>query len=158
METMKHQRAPQGRGRHEFTAVDAVLLMLVLITVVGAVFGWVYQALDDNTDLESHWVVTFRVTDTHHAVTDGLVVGDRLYVAQDDSFLGYLRNDLRVQAPDDEPDYVTGTGSMLCSGVLEDRSLIIGDDRCLTPGDTLVIRTEREIFTVTVLEIAQSGK
>lgn len=163
METMKNQRTPRGGGRkNEFTTVDAVVILLVLMTVIGAVIGWVYQATTDRDDaLQATYIVTFRICETHRVVIDGLTVGDAVYVMEDGSLLGYLRDDLVVQngSDDQNPDLgVTGVGSILCSGLLEGRSLELDDGRCLTPGNTLLLRTEREFLTVEILEITATGK
>lgn len=164
METMKNRPSPQRKGKKsEFTAVDAVVLLLVLVTVLGAVLGWVYQALDDGSDLDegAAYAVTFRISETHRDVADGLSVGDAVYLIEDGSFLGYLRDDLAVQDETDAayPDRVTGTGSMVCVGNINGRSLELGDGgRCLTPGDTLLVRTEREFLTIDILEIVSAGK
>ena len=163
METMKNSPSPARKGKKKFTTVDAVVLLLVLVTVVGAVFGWVYQTMDDDSylDEEAMYVVTFRVAETHRDVLGGLSVGDAVYFIEDGAFLGYLRDDLTVQDKTDAApaDLVTGTGSMVCVGHVNGRSLDIdGSGRCLTPGDTLVVRTEREMLTVEVVEIVSTGK
>ena len=164
METMKNSPAPGRKGKKsEFTAVDAVVLLLVLVAVVGAVFGWVYQALDNGSELDESatYAVTFRISETHGDVVDGLAVGDAVYLLEDGSFLGYLRDDLSVCDVTDAAyaDRVTGTGSMVCLGNISGRSLELGEGgRCLTPGDTLLVRTEREFLTIDILEIVSTGK
>ena len=163
METIKNQRASRNGGRkNEFTTVDAVVILLVLMTVIGAVIGWVYQATADRDDaLQATYILNFSVCETHRSVIDGLTVGDAVYVMEDGSLFGYLRDGLAVQDGSDaqNPDVgVTGMGSVLCSGQLDGRSLEMDDGRCLTPGDTLVVRTERELLTIEVLEIVSTGK
>ena len=163
METMKNSPSPARKGKKKFTTVDAVVLLLVLATAVGAVFGWVYQAMDDDSflDEEVNYAVTFRVTETHQDVISGLSAEDALYFMEDGAFLGYLRDDLTVRPVTDaaSANYVTGTGSMVCVGELNGRSLNVDDsDRCLTPGDTLIVRTERELLTIEIMEIVFAGK
>ena len=165
METMNQKPSPWRKGKKsKFTTVDAVILLLVVVTVVGTIIGWVYQATNDGPafDEGTTYAVTFRIAETHRSVLDGLSVEDSVYLAEDGNFLGYLRSDLAVQdGPDAQnPDYgVTGTGSMVCVGNINGRSLELdGCNRCLTPGDTLVVRTERELLTIEVLEIVPVGK
>ena len=165
METKNRKPASWRREKKsEFTTVDTVILLLVLVTVLAAVIGWVYQSMDDDFafDEGTNYAVTFRILETHRSVLGGLEMGDALYFTEDGSFLGYLRDDLVVQdGPDAQnPDYgVTGTGSIICVGIVNGRSLELDDsNRCLTPGDTLIVRTEREMLTVEVVEIVSTGK
>ncbi len=155
METRKQKRSP--RARSEFTAVDTAILLLVLLTLGGTIFGWVYQSLtaDEAVEDGTTYAVTFRIASTHRRVTEGLAAGDKLYDS-DGNFLGYLRDDLTVSDDTDArlSDRVVGNGSMVCSGRLDGRSLLIGDmDHYLTPGDTYCIHTEEEILTVYILKI-----
>lgn len=165
METMNHKPTSGRKGKKSaFTTVDAMVLLLVLVTVLAAVFGWVYQAMDKDLELDrgTTYVVTFRISETHRSVLDGLGVGDTVYLVEDGSFIGYLRSDLVMQDGPNvkNPDYgATGTGSMICVGDINGRSLELDNsNRCLTPGDTLIVRTERELLTIEVLEITSTSK
>ncbi len=153
----KIPRRPASGGG--VTAVDIVIIILLLAVTFGTIFGWVYEALDDdlNSEIGYTFVVSFRIAETHREVLDGLTKGDQLYFAEEGDFLGYLRDDLKVADSASAPtalDRVTGTGSMVCVGNDQNRSLRVGDsDRYLTPGDTLWIRTEREVLSVYILDI-----
>ncbi len=160
MENKKQKRTTyRAGGKGRFTAVDTVLLILVVVLLVGTVAGWVWQTVvaDEATEEGITYAVSFRIASTHRQVTEGLSVGDRLYSTSGE-FIGYLRDDLAVY-DDSEAELanrVTGTGSMVCVGHMDGRSLRVGDvERYITPGDTLKIHTEREILTVYILKISE---
>lgn len=162
METKNHKPSLWRKGK--FTTVDAVILLLVVVMVVGAVIGWVYQAVNKGSAFDEGltYVVTFRISETHRSVLGGLSVGDAVYLVEDGSFVGYLRSDLSVQYGSDARNFdydVTGSGSMICVGDINGRSLKLDNsNRCLTPGDILIVRTERELLTIEVLEITSTSK
>ncbi len=146
-----------------FTAVDLVIVLAIVITLVGTVFGWVYESVrnEGGDGIGYTYAVTFRVETTHAEVLEGLACGDSLYLVSEDCFLGYLRDDLAVREltatdPTAPRTHVTATGSMVCVGNAEGRSLRVnGCDRILTPGDTVRVRTERETLTVRILTVTE---
>ncbi len=157
----KQHTSRRSDKKHRFTAVDSVLLILAVAAVFGTVFGWVYQTVTTEEKQESGitYAVSFRIASTHHKVIDGLQVGDVLYTMEGEP-IGYLRDDLKSYADSTSPyaGHAVATGSMVCIGNQTNRSLQVGEEnRCLTPGDTLKIRTEREILTVYILDITEVG-
>ncbi len=151
----KHRRSGK---RGEFTSVDIAVLILVVVSLFGTVFGWVYQSvIDDRAQThENDYVVSFRLEQTHRKVAEGLTPGDTVYTVSDGLPLGILRDDMVLHDAEDGTgiDRVIGTGSMVCSGVEDGGSLSVAGEVChLTPGDTLRIRTEREYVTVFIVAI-----
>ena len=60
METKNHKPSLWRKGK--FTTVDAVILLLVVVMVVGAVIGWVYQAVNKGSAFDEGltYVVTMK--------------------------------------------------------------------------------------------------
>ncbi len=156
----KTARPKSAKGR--FSAVDVAIVILVIASLVGTVIGWIYEAGQQKTKLENddRFFVSFRMEDVHREVWNGLSVGEKLYFVDDDTFLGYLRDDWAITATlgDETEERISCTGSMVCVGEMPSRTLVLGTDgRRLTPGQILEIRTESEILTVQILEIRQVG-
>ncbi len=155
----KYTRKRSGGG---FSVTDLVILFVVLAVTACTVFGWIYEARKEkeNVRVGDTCVVTFRIEATHREVLEGLTMGEPVYRLSDDSFLGYLRDDLTISEVVDAPSYlrrVTGKGSMVCVGYENDRTVQIGENT-LTPGDVLELRTDREKLTVYILDVVKTDE
>ncbi len=160
MENKKPKHIKHRSSGSRFGVMDLVILIVVGMATFGTIFGWVYESLnrEDEEQRTDTCVVTFRIDETHREVLAGLSYGDQVYLSDDDSFMGYLRDDLTVTDVSDKPAFlarVTGTGSMVCVGQEDDGTIRIGD-HTLTAGDVLTVRTERELLTIHVLSVSRS--
>ncbi len=160
MESKKRKTTRRTGGG--ITIVDVVILLLVLVTVGVTVFGWVYQSEKNDRLQEAgeNYIVTFRVESTHRRVPEGIEAADRLYLVDDSCYIGYLHSPLVLFEDTSLPaamERVTATGSMVCKGSMDGRSLQVnGSEYVLTPGDVLRVRTEREVINICILDISDS--
>ena len=166
---MDHRKENQGERRRRWSAVDTVVLLLVLLAVAGIVYRVVVSVRQETeAPEETLYEVYFEVDETHADVLAEIRGFDPVYLVENQSRLGYVgvykdagTGDYRVamtptvSGDGADPKLVTALGCMICGGELqEDGSLSIpGSDRYLTPGSELVIRTDRAILTVRVTGI-----
>lgn len=170
MESNQQKSNRAGRKtRFHWSAVDTVILLLVLVALAGVVWRVVYTARQRGGQEEgTKYVVTFQIPDIHPDVLAEIRGFDAVYLYENDVRLGHLgvyedtatgeyRVALDATPLDDEerPDYVMATGSMVCGeATLSGGGLLVGESGLyLTPGSEVEVRTDRVLFTLKVTEI-----
>lgn len=155
------RRSRPGR----WSAVDTVILLLVLLAIAGVVYRVVMGMRHDHgASVKETYEVYFDVEETHKSVLEEVRGFDAVYLRENDMRLGYIgvyedasAGEYRVAMTmtATENNRVTATGCMLSTGtVMSDGSLLVeGSGRNLTPGSTLELRTDRAILTVRITEI-----
>ena len=163
----QQQRKSSARAGRlgRWSAVDTVILLLVLLAIAGVVYRVVMAARHDHgASVKDTYEVYFTVEETHQSVLEEVRGFDAVYLCENDMRLGYIgvyeeasTGEYRVAltASATENNRATATGCMLSSGtVMSDGSLFVeGSGRNLTPGSTLELRTDRVVLTVRVTEI-----
>lgn len=166
---MDHQRTHvREKTRGRWSAVDVILILLVLAAVAGIAYR-VYTVLSDKGEASNgrSYTVSFEVLPTHEDVLAEVEGFDALYLYENNSHLGYLpmfRNaetgeitgPLEIR-PADGPDTVTATGCFICfNGTLSEGSLLVeGCGYYLTPGAEVTVCTERVMFTLRITGITE---
>lgn len=166
---MDHRKENQGERRRRWSAVDTVILLLVLLAIAGVVYRVVVTVRQETeTAQETLYEVYFEVAEIPAATLAEIRGFDPVYLVETQSRLGYvgvykdastggyrvaLTPHSSVEAGSAER--TTATGCMICGGdLLDDGSLSVpGSERYLTPGSELVIRTDRAILTVRITGI-----
>lgn len=166
----KHAMTPVGRGRKRgkgrWSAVDTVILLLVLLAVGGIVYRVVYAIQAENEAANAPmYAVYFEVAETHTGVLAEVRGFDAVYLYENGAHLGYiavyedtLTGEYRVAlttTPVEGTSDVTATGCMICTGgTLSGGSLLLsGSEQYLTPGGEVVVYTERALLTLRITEI-----
>ncbi len=155
--------------RRGFSAVDAVIVLLVLAAVAGIVYRVVYAARHDRTeDRGGEYTVSFTVAELHQDALAEIRGGDTVYLCDNDIRLGYMAvyedpesGERRVAltispiGSDAGPDRAVAEGAMICTdGYYEGGSLLVGNSGVyLTPGSEVEVRTDRVLFTLRITEI-----
>jgi hypothetical protein len=165
----------EGKAPRKFrwSAVDACILLLVLAVLGGLVYRVADAALRKQDDGERvMYAVYFTVEDTHKDVISEIRGFDAVYDYEDGTKLGHIAAYENPATGEYAPvitvkpamntansDYVSATGCMICTNATEnDGSLRVdGSGRYLTPGTTLMIRTDRALLTVRITEIRVHG-
>ena len=153
--------------------IDVAIVLLILATVIGAVFR-VADAARQSVSHEERpmYAVYFSVEETHKDVLAEIRGFDALYDPEDGVKLGYIAAYEDTESGDYKPalaivpavnatgrDRVTASGCFICTeGTMMNGGLLVdGDDRYLTPGSELCIRTDRAIMTICITEIRAHG-
>ena len=155
------------RGR--WSAVDTVLLLLVILAIAGVVYRtMVTIRKEDSAVIDTTYEVYFEVVENFEDTLAEIRGLDAVYLAENQQRLGYVgvykdvaTGEHRVAltitpvAGDGGSARATAIGCMISSGnLMADGSLAIpGSDRYLTPGSELVVRTDRALFTIRVTGI-----
>ena len=157
----------KGRKRFRWSAVDTMLLLLVLLVIAGCVLRVVYAANQELRQPSEEYLVQFTVAEVHKDVVAEIEMRDTLYFYENDQRLGFLAvtqdtdteelvSTLEVTAIEGT-DLVSVTGWLLCfDGIMNEGGLYIeGSERYLTPGSTVEVRTDRARFTMRITEIRE---
>ena len=166
----KGDKPTRKRG---FSVIDGVLMLLILAAIGGIVYRVVDAAKQSiATEERPMYAVYFSVEETHKDVLAEIRGFDAIYDPEDGVKLGYIAAYEDTEAGDYKPalvivpavnatgrDRVTASGCFICTeGTMMNGGLLVdGDDRYLTPGSELAIRTDRAVITVCITEIRVHG-
>jgi len=156
--TKKPRRKGKG-GQSRWSAVDTVILILVLLSVAGIVYRAVYTIRQDmNAAGKTQYVIDFVVEETHEDVLREVKHEDAVYLYEGGAVLGRIGlRDISHGAKGEA--YATAKGSILCaSGSMKNGALLIGTSgRYITPGSEVTVRTDRAILTLRITEIRKAS-
>lgn len=160
-----------AKQKLRWSAVDTVILLLVLVAVAGLVYRVVYAARREGDATSAMYRVYFEVQETHEEVLAEVRGFDAVYLYENDVRLGYIgvyrdtaTGEYTVAltpsaSTDGTGDHrVTGSGCMICTNATlrEDGGLHVGDSgRILVPGSVLEVRTDRALLTVRITSIRE---
>ncbi len=162
----------------KFKALDAVIILLVILAVVGVYFRYnLLDKLTTNHDLKEY-TVSFSVEDIRFTTQNYISVGDQVYYADDGEKLGILIGESEDMAqmafsvvpaseafimedgtvkevfyPNDE-SRVDASGRMICVGsYTDDGGFMVAGSRYLSAGQKVAVRTELVSLTIVIQEI-----
>ena len=135
------------KPKKRWSAMDTVILLLVLVAVAGLVYRVVYAARKDAEADPTMYRVYFEVLETHENVLAEVEGFDAVYLYENDTRLGYIGVYLD-----------TATGILICNNatVSAGGGLMVGDSgRYLTPGSVLEVRTDRVLMTIRITSVRE---
>jgi hypothetical protein len=151
------------KPKRRWTAVDTLILLLVLLSVAGLVYRVVYAAQKKSSE-STLYSVYFEVTEVHEDVLAEIEGFDAVYLYENGVRLGYIgmhqdtvtgeRSVFQSISPApgaSGDNRVTAKGCMFCTNatVSAGGGLRIGESgRVLVPGSELEIRTDRARLTI----------
>lgn len=166
----KGDKPTRKRG---WSVIDTIIVLLILAAIAGIVYRVVDAARQSIANEERPmYAVYFSVEETHKDVLAEIRGFDALYDPEDGVKLGYIAAYEDAEEGDYKPalaivpavnatgrDRVTASGCFICTeGTLMNGGLLVdGDDRYLTPGSELTIRTDRAVITICITEIRAHG-
>jgi hypothetical protein len=169
MHTEKEKKRDKPTRKRDLSVVDILIVLLVLAAVAGIVYRVVDAARQSAAQGERPmYAVYFSVEETHKDVLAEIQGFDAVYDPEDGVKLGYIAAYEDTEEGGYKPalaivpavnatgrDRVTASGCFICTeGTMMNGGLLVdGDDRYLTPGTELSIRTDRVILTIRITEI-----
>ena len=164
---------PVKSGNRHWSAMDTVILVLVLLAIGGLIFRVVDMSRKDRlTKDETMYVIRFTVEDTHREVLSEITGAEKVYLYEGDALVGYFgvyRDEatnmdspaLTIVPPrGDAPEgHVGAEGYLVCTtGKAMNGGLLIGESgQYLIPGSEVAVRTDRVLLTLRVTEIRRHG-
>ena len=160
-----------------FNALDAVIILLILVSIVGIYFR--FNVLDLLTERDQQeYYVSFSIENIRYTTPNYINIGDSIFLADDGKELGVLVAESEDMAniglsitpaselfmnengvmeevfyPNSE-SRVDAKGRMLCRGSYsEDGGLLIGGIHHVSAGQELCVYTELVSVTITVLDV-----
>ena len=173
----KTQDKIEKKNSPHFNALDAVIILLVILILGGMFFR--NNIVDYLKDLQNkqEYVISYSVKNIRSTTYDYLSVGDVLYVAESGDKLGVLmtaeddKQDLGTTSPGFEY-FTTSTGELVkvgypesesridfkgrfvCEGVYADNGgFMFGGDTYIAPGLTIQVCTERVTFVIDITSV-----
>ena len=159
------------KPKKRWSAMDTVILLLVLVAVAGLVYRVVYAARKDAEADPVLYRVYFEVMETHEDVLAEVKGFDAVYLCENDARLGYIGVYQDTATGEQTPalnitpavgatgsDRVTATGILICNNatVSAGGGLMVGDSgRYLTPGSVLEVRTDRVLMTIRITSVRE---
>lgn len=168
MDMNQNTKVRSRKGR--WSAVDTVIVLLVLVAIVGLVYRVIDAARKEGETARTMYRVYFEVPETHEDVLSEVRGFDAIYLYENNVKLGYigvyedtatgtytvaLTPTPAMGATGDRR--VTAEGCMVCTdGTLEGGSLLVGESgRYLTPGSEVEVRTDRVLLTIRITSIRE---
>lgn len=163
------KKKPAGRVR--WSPIDVFLILLVILTIGGFVFRFVYaNSRARAEDTRTLYDVTFQIESIHRATLSRIEAGDMVWMHDPVSAseaLGYMEAETdeetgqqiaALHALNNDgigDDRVTAVGTLVCTDArMADGFLMVdGCPQCLAPGTEITVCTERVTFTLKVMAI-----
>lgn len=157
--------AAAGRGKSRWSAVDTLILLMLLAVIAGLIYRVVITVTAES-EKGALYEVSFEVMETHRDVLAEVRAFDEVYLVENDMRLGAMGCTIVDEStgtvapaltiehiPDS--DMATATGILVCRSAREENGnlMVEGTGRYLTSGSVLEIRTDRVIMTVRILSI-----
>ena len=178
MKKDKNQNSEQIKRTRRFHMLDAVIILLVILAVVGVYFRYsILDYLTGERDMKEY-VVSFSIEDIRYTTPNYVHVNDRVYFSDNGNEMGKLlevSEDMsnialsvkpasknfvdtdgtikQVFYPNSE-SRVNAEGRMLCSGTYsEDGGFLINGSRYISAGQSVAIQTETVSVTIVITDI-----
>ena len=152
-----------AKKRFRWTAVDSLILLMVLLVVAGAVVrGVLDRRPSHEKETAGPYYVDFAIEEIHPKVLGEIQPFDALYLYETGERLGYVGvyDDgtialHTVVSPVSSARSVAAEGCMVCvEGVYQNGSLLVsGTNTYISPGAVLVLRTDQAVITVEITDI-----
>ena len=169
-EENKTSSKKKSQNPKRWTAVDTVLLLMLLLAVGGILLrGFLPESsLGENGGedmMSGPYYVDFAVAEIHPLVLGEINAFDPLYLYETGDLVGYVGvyDDGSMALHTVNPlanggSTVSAEGCMVClEGMYRDGSLLVkGMDTYLSPGSILTLRTDRAVLTVEITAIRAS--
>ncbi|MBR6049613.1 MAG: DUF4330 family protein [Clostridia bacterium] len=145
-----------------------VLIIVVVIACVAAIGVRVYFTTHAQTDDESA-VITYEVYGISEENAAEFAQGKKIYLQSNGAEIGMIntvvRSASRVEAIEDDgsitvvgdPYLITVTGRMTLYGKTSEGGFFIGGQTPISLGSSLSVYTDRNMFTLTVVEMTQNS-
>ena len=169
----------QNKNRIKFRALDVVIIVLVLASLVGVYFRYnIVDMIVGARNLDDY-AITFEIKDIQDSTKDKFELGNKIYYRSNGELLGELipvtensdapvshthaiktvipageNKAVEVYYPLDE-GRIDVLARMTCKGRLSDNGgFLVGGTEYITPGQTLSVMTDYVTFDITITSIS----
>lgn len=174
---MKNKKEKSIRKSPRFGVLDAVIILLVILAVVGVYFRYnILNIISNMRDLKEY-TVTYSIENIRYTTPNFISVGDEIYFADDNEKLGTLiaasenmgalsitpaseyftdsnGNIKEVLYPNNQ-SRVDAQGRLDCTGrYAEDGAFLVNGSTYIAAGQYINVKTEAVTVTIRIEEIA----
>ena len=175
MSKVKNVSSERANGPR-FNALDAVIILLVVLTVVGVYFRYSILDLLRNDANSQQYVVTYSIDNVRYTTPTYIKVEDEVYFASNGKFFGMLLSESENQDPlnimpaseyfvdsngevkevfyPNNESRVTAKGRLLCQGYYNsDGGFYVDGNMYIAAGQTVDVYTETVSVTIRIVSI-----
>ena len=174
---MKNIKTDQEKNRVKFRALDVVIVVLILASVVGIYFRYNLMDMIVGSHNLQEYAVSFEIKDVQYATKDKFELGNKVYYKSSGEQLGELISVVensdavvhptpanKIVIPDGkneavEVSYPDGTridisARMICKGKYSDGvGFLVDGTEYLAPGQTISVMTDYVTFDIIITDI-----
>ena len=176
---MKNNAKKATKKAPRFGVLDAVIILLIIVAVVGVYFRYnIIDFISNMRNLENY-TVSYSVENVRHTINNYVNIDDEVYFADDGELFGTLINSgennvepmrampasqyftksngeiVSITYPDNEQSRVDITGRLVCIGnYTEDGGFLVNGKTYIAAGQYINVQTEYVTFTIRIEEIA----
>ena len=168
-----------NRERPRFGALDVVIILIAIISIVGIYFRFNLIDTITQTANSKQYVVSFSIENIRYTTPNYVNIGDKLYISSGNEYLGeiiaasnemsnnalsatpaseiFIENGeyIEVYYPNSE-SRVDASGRFVCQGTYTDnKGLIINNSTHLTAGQKLTVQTEFVTLVIEIVDIQE---
>jgi len=173
-------RGERGARSKSFTVLDAFLILLAVLAVVGVWQRKNLQEMFSSSEAFEPYAVSFEVSGLRSTTVETLGEGTVLYDAESGNKIGVLPSAVAASAakaylervdesgkvqtvkavyPQDAHDYrLDVSGVLRCEGLMSDNGFLLGGNTYLTVGQEIAVMTEHADLTIRITAIEQVAK
>lgn len=175
---MKNKKTDSDKNRVKFRALDAVIIVLILASVIGVYFRYNLMDMIVGRHNLQDYTVSFEIKDIQDATKDKFELGNKIYYRGSGELLGELvaateNSDavvhhtpaIKTVIPDGENEavevsYPEGTridisARMICKGKFSDGvGFLVDGTEYLAPGQTVSVMTDYVTFDIIITDIS----
>jgi hypothetical protein len=163
--------------KNKINALDIFIIILVIASIAGIVYRQYTSTLPTKTDEEAAYEVYFSVKNISFTTPEYLSTNDKVYFETGEFFGNLLNNNdtdtgsplvvtpASVVLTDENGNYVStmypdgsrvdANGSILCRCVrTADGRYLLGGTKHITPGETILVRTELVDLQIVITSVA----
>ncbi len=152
----------------KINALDFVIIAVVILSIASFAFRYRRTEEISSSSIEGKYEISFAVRDVRYTTADAFVQGDRVYVTNDDTYIGVFD---RIDSNNPAAYYATSstgekvklyypeatridlTGKIISEGVMNDDGYFAGGSYFLAPGKWLSIYTGRVYIDIVLTDI-----
>ena len=173
-------RSDKNKAIPRFTLIDAVIILVIIVAVVGIYFRHnIVEFFSDTSDMKEY-TVSYSIENIRYTTPDYIEVGDKLYFSDSGDELGTIINESEnmgalsikvasqymtdstgkiIDVPYPNETRVDATGRFSCVGKYYDNGgFLVDGSEYIAPGNIINVQTETVTFSIMILDISETAQ
>ena len=167
---MSNVQQNENRSKRKFNIIDAFIIMLVLLCVLGVVFRSQVAEIIGVENNTEEYELSFEVSEIRYTSGKYFKAESKVYLDSGNILLGTIEDnctilpaEVYIEGPDGVPvkvncpedTYIDVGGVINCLGIEKDGIFYLGGTYAIVPGSQIKVHTEMINFVITVTRISK---